>query len=118
MINIFKKGHLFFLTLIIRFFDKKLSLLSTAILSALIFSFFNGGSWLGLPLFGGLIIIIFTLAGFLFIDDFKSIGYIADYKLLNAKEFGIPQNRERLIYIGVKKNFLKNVLRCFDDIKF
>ena len=34
------------------------------------------------------------------IEDFESIGYTADCCILNAKDFGVPQNRERLIYIG------------------
>lgn len=34
------------------------------------------------------------------VADFKSIGYDVDYRVVNAKDFGVPQNRERLIYIG------------------
>ena len=34
------------------------------------------------------------------VDDFKAIGYEVCYEILNAKDFGVPQNRERLIYIG------------------
>jgi DNA (cytosine-5)-methyltransferase 1 len=34
------------------------------------------------------------------LDDFKSIGYKVDYKVLNASSFGVPQNRERVIIIG------------------
>lgn len=34
------------------------------------------------------------------VEDFKNIGYSVSYKVLNAKDFGVPQNRERLIYIG------------------
>jgi len=34
------------------------------------------------------------------IEDFNEIGYIVSAHVLNAKEFGVPQNRERLIYIG------------------
>lgn len=34
------------------------------------------------------------------VEDFEAIGYAVSYKVLNAKDFGVPQNRERLIYIG------------------
>lgn len=33
-------------------------------------------------------------------EDFETIGYTVECKVFNAKEFGVPQNRERLIYIG------------------
>lgn len=33
-------------------------------------------------------------------EDFQKIGYSVEYHVLNAKDFGVPQNRERLIYIG------------------
>ena len=34
------------------------------------------------------------------VEDFEKIGYRVSYKVLNAKDYGVPQNRERLIYIG------------------
>jgi len=34
------------------------------------------------------------------IEDFQAIGYQVAAHVLNAKDFGVPQNRERLIYIG------------------
>ena len=34
------------------------------------------------------------------IQDFNNIGYSATAHILNAKDFGIPQNRERVIFIG------------------
>ena len=34
------------------------------------------------------------------IQDFADIGYSATAHILNAKDFGIPQNRERVIFIG------------------
>lgn len=55
------------------------------------------------------------------VDDFKFIGYISDFRLFNAKDFGIPQNRERLIYIGIKKNVSKEpeniILEIFKNIE-
>lgn len=38
------------------------------------------------------------------VNDFEAVGYTSDFRLLNAKAFGIPQNRERLIYIGVRND--------------
>ena len=43
------------------------------------------------------------------LNDFKKIGYSVDYKLLNSADYGVPQQRERVIIIGnrigVKNNF-------------
>ena len=34
------------------------------------------------------------------LKDFEKIGYNVDYKLLKASDYGVPQNRERVIIIG------------------
>jgi len=34
------------------------------------------------------------------VNDFRSLGYKVNYKLLNASNYGVPQNRERVIIIG------------------
>lgn len=34
------------------------------------------------------------------ISDFSRLGYDVAYKVVNAEEFGIPQNRERILFIG------------------
>ena len=41
----------------------------------------------------------------LVIQELIKLGYIIDYKLLNAVNFGIPQNRERLFVFGHRAKF-------------
>jgi DNA (cytosine-5)-methyltransferase 1 len=36
-------------------------------------------------------------------DEFENLGYTVFQDVLNAKEYGIPQNRERLFVVGFKK---------------
>ena len=43
--------------------------------------------------------------------DFASSGYIVRHKLLRAWEYGVPESRERVIFIGVRRD----ALQC-DDI--
>jgi DNA (cytosine-5)-methyltransferase 1 len=38
------------------------------------------------------------------IEDLKELGYKADYQLLVASDYGVPQNRKRVIFIGRKNN--------------
>jgi len=38
------------------------------------------------------------------ISELEKLGYNLDYKLLNAKNYEVPQNRERVIVIGSKNN--------------
>ena len=37
------------------------------------------------------------------LDDLEEAGYAAEYRVLNAKDFGVPQSRERVIIVGVRK---------------
>ena len=34
------------------------------------------------------------------LNDFKSLGYDVDYKLVNSAEYGVPQQRERVLIVG------------------
>ena len=34
------------------------------------------------------------------LEDFKSLGYVVDYKLVNSAEYGVPQQRERVLIVG------------------
>ena len=34
------------------------------------------------------------------LEDFKALGYNVDYRVLKASDYGVPQNRERVVIIG------------------
>jgi DNA (cytosine-5)-methyltransferase 1 len=36
------------------------------------------------------------------LDDFRDVGYQVEWKVLNTKDYGIPQNRERIYIVGTK----------------
>lgn len=38
------------------------------------------------------------------IEDFNNAGYDVKYELLNASDYGVPQDRKRLIFIGTRKD--------------
>lgn len=42
------------------------------------------------------------------IQSFTDIGYYINYKILNSADYGIPQIRERVIFIGTRLN--KNII--------
>lgn len=46
-------------------------------------------------------------------SDLDEMGYRVTYKLLNASDYGVPQNRQRLIMVGVLKNL--NVTFIFPE---
>jgi DNA (cytosine-5)-methyltransferase 1 len=45
------------------------------------------------------------------ITSLATLGYVVDWKLLNAVNFGVPQNRERLIVVGYK-DIYKSKSKC------
>lgn len=42
---------------------------------------------------------------FVILEQIKSLGYNVDYRILNSKDFGVPQSRERIIIIGTKNGY-------------
>lgn len=42
------------------------------------------------------------------IDDFSNCGYDVFYKLVNARNFGVPQDRERVFIVGFRKDLQIN----------
>ncbi len=47
-------------------------------------------------------------------DDFASLGYHVNHKLLLAADYGVPQTRERVIIVGTRKD----VLPRFEDTDY
>ena len=47
----------------------------------------------------------------MFLDELNEYGYNAYYKVLNAKDFGIPQNRERVYLIIILKEYDNGLFR-------
>jgi DNA (cytosine-5)-methyltransferase 1 len=47
----------------------------------------------------------------LIIQNFENAGYIVNWKLLNSANFGVPQRRERVFIVGVRKDLNYNF--CF-----
>ena len=43
------------------------------------------------------------------VDMFHNAGYATTVRLINALEYGAPQDRERIILIGIKKNLVNNI---------
>jgi DNA (cytosine-5)-methyltransferase 1 len=41
----------------------------------------------------------------LVLSELQKLGYIVEYKLLNAVNYGVPQNRERLFVVGHRSKF-------------
>ena len=42
-------------------------------------------------------------------QDFESLGYKVQYKLLNCADYGVPQTRMRVIILGVRADLDKNI---------
>jgi len=38
------------------------------------------------------------------VNDLKKLGYVAEWRLLNACDFGVPQLRPRVVFVALKKN--------------
>ena len=40
-------------------------------------------------------------------EDLERLGYLVNYKVVNASDYGVPQNRERMILVALRKNLGK-----------
>lgn len=41
------------------------------------------------------------------LKELEKVGYYVDYKVLNSENYGVPQFRERVYFVGIKKTLLK-----------
>lgn len=41
----------------------------------------------------------------LILEELRKLGYLVEYKVVNAVNYGVPQNRERVITVGHKSSF-------------
>lgn len=48
-------------------------------------------------------------------EVFKELGYSFDWTVLNAKNYGIPQNRERLFVVGIRNDLSQEVDFTFPE---
>ena len=42
------------------------------------------------------------------LSELSNAGYYVDYKVLNSENYGVPQLRERVYFIGIRKDLVKN----------
>jgi len=46
----------------------------------------------------------------LIIKEFEKSGYNVVYKLLNSANYGVPQKRERVIIVGIRKDLKRDLI--------
>lgn len=51
------------------------------------------------------------------ISRFSELGYNVNYKLLRASDYGVPQSRERVFFIGLRKDIFGTTFFDFDKVK-
>ncbi|MCQ9288090.1 DNA cytosine methyltransferase [Staphylococcus gallinarum] len=52
------------------------------------------------------------------IKRFEELGYNVDFKLLTASDYGVPQSRKRVFFVGLRKDIFKDNYFNFDNLKF
>jgi len=64
---------------------------------------------------------LLSMEGGLYRDDiikrFSELGYNVTYKLLRASDYGVPQSRERVFFIGLKKSEFKDTFFDFNLVE-
>ena len=53
-----------------------------------------------------------------YIESMKELGYVSSFQVLNAKDFGIPQNRERVFTVSIREDVWDREYNDFNVFDF
>lgn len=53
-----------------------------------------------------------------YIESMKHLGYISSFQVLNAKDYGIPQNRERVFTVSIREDIWDREYNDFNEFIF
>ena len=53
-----------------------------------------------------------------YIESMKRLGYVSSFQILNAKDYGIPQNRERVFTVSIRKDIWDKEYNNFNQFVF
>lgn len=53
-----------------------------------------------------------------YIESMKQLGYISSFQILNAKDYGIPQNRERVFTVSIREDIWDKKYNDFNQFDF
>lgn len=109
-------GSLLFLALVLRLQERKISLPVASIVTAFIFFFFNGGSLLGISLYGSLFVVIFSLLLFYFLyslgkKNFSDFFRLVSFLFLTTVSFLLLNSYQILPYLPsiINKSFFTHL---------
>ena len=53
-----------------------------------------------------------------YIESMKQLGYVSSFQILNAKDYGIPQNRERVFTVSIREDVWDKEYNNFNEFVF
>lgn len=51
------------------------------------------------------------------INRFSELGYNVCYKLMRASDYGVPQSRERVFFVGLHKDIFGDAFLILNELK-
>ncbi len=98
-------ASLLFLGILLKVQERKISIYKGSFISALLYSIFNGGSWYGIPLFGGIIVMITVYLCLLLLDflrqkDMRELLRVMQYLGLTIVFFTLLNSYSLFPYVA------------------